>query len=107
MGSKITKKRDLFRRDSGATVPTKEDVCLSDITEILGRLSAEASKLEVQNSIEASKRSIDHTFELESLARLYRDRMRDTRDEIKNYNKKSGKYKGNPDTLKKINENKQ
>ena len=103
---KILNKRDLFRRDSGSTKPTKEDVCMADLSEVLGKLSGQATKLELQDNITACTVSVDLTMELEHLTKLYRERMRETKREIRSSNKNSGKYKGNAATLKKINESK-
>jgi len=103
--SHVPKKRDLFKR-SGGVEPGKDNVCLLDITEVLGKMSAQASKLELQDNITSCKQSIELTFKLESLSKLYRERMRDVRNEIKVTNSKSGKYKGNVSTLNKINEKK-
>lgn len=99
----IPKKRDLFKRDGGVIVPSEENVCLTDLTEAIGRLSGEASRLELQDNITSCKKSIDITFEIDKLSKMYRERMRGLRNEIRVNNKKSGKYKGNTGSLDKIN----
>lgn len=103
MNGKITKKRDLFRRDSGSPKPTEETVCLADLSEVLGKISGHAAKLELQDSITLCTQSVELTMELEVLTKMYRERMRGTKTDIRNRNKKSGKYKGNTATLNKIN----
>ncbi len=105
-GGKITHKRDLFRRDSGSPKPTSEDVCLSDLSEVLGKLSGQATKLELQDNITACSQSVDLTMELEVLCKIYRERMRGIKKEIRMKNKNSGRYKGNTASLNKINEQK-
>ena len=100
----IVKKRNLFTRGTNGFEPEVDDVCLSDITENLGKLSAEASKLELQDNLESCKRSVKLTFELDKLSKLYRERIRSTRDDIRTGNKSDNRYKGNAETLIKINE---
>lgn len=99
----IPKKRDLFKRDGGAIKPSEENICLTDLTEAIGRLSGEASRLELQDNISSCKKSIDITFEIDNLSKMYRERMRNLRNEIRVKNKKTGKYKGNVDVINKIN----
>ena len=101
--TKVLKKRDLFSRDGGDFVPNQENVCLGDLIEVIGKMSSEASKLELQDKITSCKNSIDLTMALDKLSKMYRERMRNVRNEIRVSNKNSGSYKGNVDTLDKIN----
>lgn len=103
------KKRDLFKRGGAGLKPDKGNICLGDLTESLSKIGVEASKLELQDNITSCKKSIDITFELENQIKLYRDRMRELRTEIKLSNKaggKTNKYKGNIESLNKINKKK-
>lgn len=99
----IVKKRNLFTRGTNGFEPEPGDVCLSDITETLGKLSAEASKLELQDNLTSCKKSVKLTFELDKLSKMYRERVRSVRDDIRTGNQNEGRYKGNAETLIKIN----
>lgn len=104
---KIPSKRDLMNR-KGSGEPTEDNICLSDISFIMGKLSAEASTLELQDNIEACKRSRELTFKAETLIKLYRKRVSEIRNEIRMNREKSGKKRKSNglEAIKKINEQK-
>lgn len=80
--NKISKKRDLIRRVDLDKDPDVDNISLSDFSEIIGKLSKEANTLELQDNLQAIKRSVAACLKLDKLSKMYRTRLRELRNEI-------------------------